>query len=63
MYNEDKTWSDARAACQADGGDLVKISNEDMNSFVWGESIFTNGRRFQLIVEAFLFHGKIHNEV
>ena len=35
-YDDKKTWSDARDACQQDGGDLIKIINAEMDSFVAG---------------------------
>ena len=37
LYEEDKSWEEARAACKADGADLVKIIDEGMNQFIWGK--------------------------
>ena len=37
LYQDKKSWTDARAACQAAGGDLVKILDDSMNQFIWGE--------------------------
>ena len=37
LYEDKKSWTDARAACQAAGGDLVKILDDSMNDFIWGE--------------------------
>ena len=37
LYEDKKSWTNARAACQAAGGDLVKILDDSMNDFIWGE--------------------------
>ena len=37
LYKDKKSWTDARAICQAAGGDLVKIADDSMNQFIWGE--------------------------
>ncbi|RUS91679.1 hypothetical protein EGW08_000505, partial [Elysia chlorotica] len=37
LSDDKKSWADARAACQADGGDLVKILDDSMNQFIWGQ--------------------------
>lgn len=36
VYEGKKTWPGARAVCKAYGGDLVKIRDQDMNSFLAG---------------------------
>ena len=35
-YVDTQTWGDARATCQQDGGDLIKIVNAEMNTLVFG---------------------------
>ena len=37
IYRDMKPWADARAVCQAEGADLVKILDDSMNEFIWGE--------------------------
>ncbi|GFR95700.1 macrophage mannose receptor 1-like [Elysia marginata] len=37
LYNKRKSWTDARAFCQTSGGDLVKIVDQSMNQFIWGQ--------------------------
>ena len=39
LYVDKKSWTDARAVCQASGGDLVKIVDDSMNQFIWGEQL------------------------
>ena len=36
VYDQTKSWVDARETCKADGGDMVIILSADMNRFVWG---------------------------
>ena len=42
LYEDKKSWTDARAVCQAAGGDLVKIVDDSMNQFIWGEQLRMN---------------------
>lgn len=34
LYTDNKSWSDARASCQADGGDLVTINDSAENAYI-----------------------------
>ena len=43
LYDEEKTWEEARDVCKADKADLVKIVDKGMNEFIWGkDSLFAN---------------------
>ena len=38
IFNDTKSWFDARSTCKALGGDLVKIVSYAMNEFIHGKS-------------------------
>ena len=38
LYDEKKSWKEARGKCKEDGADLVKIVDDSMNQFIWGKS-------------------------
>ena len=40
LYDDNKSWEDARATCKEDGADLVTILDESMNNFIWGKDDF-----------------------
>ncbi|RUS78707.1 hypothetical protein EGW08_013528 [Elysia chlorotica] len=42
VYLQKKSWEDARAACKADGADLVKIVDDNMNNFIWSKIALTS---------------------
>ena len=40
LYSELRTWITARATCEGLGGDLVRILNENLSGFIYGENTY-----------------------